>query len=44
LLECCEAGLPVWIIRGPVHEYTDPPHTLGLLRPRDQRPSRRGAN
>jgi hypothetical protein len=28
------------IVLGDVHENTDPPYPVGLLRPRDERPSR----
>jgi hypothetical protein len=34
LLERRKSGLTFWIVRGPVHEHTDPPHLLGLLRMR----------
>src|SRR5512141_1982937 len=38
-----DGGLTFWIVSGPVHEHTDPPHLLGLLRPRCKRPCRRRA-
>jgi hypothetical protein len=41
LLERCDAGVTFWIVRGRVHEHTDPPHLLGLLRARGERPRRR---
>jgi hypothetical protein len=43
LLERCDAGLTAWIVCGHVHERADPPHSIGLLRPRHQRPRRRAA-
>src|SRR5262249_50181015 len=44
LQECPNAGLPFSIARGEVHEDTDAPHPVRLLRPRRDRPScRRGA-
>src|SRR5262245_57728122 len=39
LLECRQLDLAAWIVRGPVHEHTEPPHALGLLRARRERPS-----
>src|SRR5262245_49070931 len=45
LLECRQLDLAAWIVRGPVHEHTEPPHALGLLRARRARPRRcRAAN
>src|SRR5262249_17109558 len=38
LLERRQLDLAAWIVRGPVHEHTEPPHALGLLRPRRERP------
>jgi hypothetical protein len=38
LSEGADAGLTFWIISGPIHKYTDPPHLLRLLRARRQRP------
>jgi hypothetical protein len=38
LLECREASLTLWVVGGPVHEYTDASHPLRLLRPRRHRP------
>jgi hypothetical protein len=38
LLERREAGLTLRVVRGPVHEHADPPHLLGLLRARHERP------
>src|SRR5262249_16154723 len=38
LLECRQLDLAAWIVRGPVHEHTEPPHALGLLRARRERP------
>jgi hypothetical protein len=32
-----------WIIHGAVHKHADPPHPLGLLRARRERPGRRPA-
>ena len=37
------ASLPFRIVRGQIHEYTDAPHSLGLLRPRRERPRCRRA-
>src|SRR5262249_33660631 len=37
------SGLPQRILRGRVHQHTDPPHALGLLRTRRERPSSRRA-
>jgi hypothetical protein len=34
LLERRQLDLAAWIVRGPVHEHTEPPHPLGLLRVR----------
>jgi hypothetical protein len=39
LFERREPGLTIWIVCGPVHEHTDPPHRLGLLRACCERPS-----
>ena len=43
LLECREASLTLWVVGGPVHEYTDAPHPLRLLRARRHRPHNRAA-
>src|SRR5262249_33717005 len=38
-----KARLPFRIVRGAIHEHTDAPHALGLLRPRRERPCGRAA-
>jgi hypothetical protein len=38
LLERRQLDLAAWIVRGPVHEHTEPPHPLGLLRACRNRP------
>ncbi|MGC2046697.1 MAG: hypothetical protein WA669_22970, partial [Pseudolabrys sp.] len=43
VLECREASLTLWVVGGPVHEYTDAPHPLRLLRARRHRPHNRAA-
>src|SRR5262249_23279581 len=43
LHECREAGLTIRIVRGLANEHSDPPHLLGLLRPRRERPRGRRA-
>jgi hypothetical protein len=43
LLERRQLDLAAWIVRGPVHEHTEPPHPLGLLRARRERPHCRRA-
>jgi hypothetical protein len=37
-MERREARLPFCIIGGEIHEHTDTPHALSLLRPRRERP------
>ena len=39
--ECRDAGLPFRIVRARGHEHANPPHPLGPLRVRDERPRRR---
>src|SRR5262249_53402037 len=39
-----KAGLGLRIVRRHAHQYADPPHPLGLLRPRRERPRRRAAD
>ena len=39
LQERSEASLCFGIVRGQVREHTDAPHSLGLLRPRRERPT-----
>ena len=41
LQERSDAGLRFGIVRGQVREHADAPHSLGLLRPRRERPRRR---
>src|SRR5262249_35469428 len=41
--KCSEAGLTFGVFRSPIHEHRDPPHPLGLLRARRERPGRCGA-
>jgi hypothetical protein len=43
LLERRDAGLALRIVRDGVHEHTDPPHLLGLLRARREWPRHGGA-
>ncbi len=43
LLKRPDSGLTLAIVGGRVHEYTDTPHLLGLLRERGQRPNCRTA-
>src|SRR5262245_60900293 len=43
LQECSNAGLPFSIARGEVHEDTNAPRSVRLLRPRRERPRRRAA-
>jgi hypothetical protein len=38
LQECPNAGLPFSIARGEVHEDTNAPHSVRLLRPHRERP------
>src|SRR5262249_6187391 len=38
LPECREAGPRCLIVLGEAHQYADPPHSVGLLRPRRERP------
>src|SRR6516162_9021674 len=38
LTECREAGPRCLIVLGEAHQYADPPHSVGLLRPRRERP------
>src|SRR6516164_6949585 len=40
LLERRQLDLAAWIVRGPVHEHTEPPHRFGRLRARHNRPRR----
>src|SRR5262249_51628496 len=40
LLERGEAGRPIWIVRGRVHEPADAPPSLALRRARRERPRR----
>jgi len=37
-VECRKSVLTFWIVRCPVHQHADPPHTLALLRARRERP------
>ena len=41
LQERSDAGLCLWIVRGPVHEHANAPHLVGLLRTRGDRPCSR---
>src|SRR5499427_10858019 len=43
LLERRQLDLTAWIVRGPVHEHTEPPHPLALLPACRERPRRRAA-
>src|SRR5262245_51650501 len=43
LMERSDAGLKFHIIRSCGQNYSDPPHSLGLLRPRRERPCSRTA-
>jgi hypothetical protein len=43
LLERGQLDLAAWIVRGPVHEHTKPPHPFGRLCPRRERLRRRAA-
>ena len=43
LLESREARLTLWVVGRPIHEYTDAPHPLRLLRTRYPRPYDRSA-
>ena len=43
LQERREAHLSFRIVRGEVHQHADPPHALGLLRARRERPGGRAA-
>src|SRR6516225_10673155 len=42
-LNAASRALTISIVRGPVREHTDPPHLLGLLRARGERPRHRPA-
>ena len=43
-LQECRCAMAVFrIALGPIHRHADPPHSLGLLRSRPERPSRRAA-
>ena len=44
LPECGDEGLPFPVALGKPHQHTDPPHTVGLLRARRNRPRDRRAN
>src|SRR6516165_3623401 len=43
-MERCNAGLSLWIVRSSVHKHADPPHPVGLLCTRRERPRRRAAD
>jgi hypothetical protein len=43
LLESREARLTLWVVGRPIHEYTDAPYPLRLLRTRHHRPYDRAA-
>src|SRR6516165_4552985 len=43
LPECREAGPYFRIVLGKAHQHADPPHSVGLLRARRERPHRRAA-